>query len=245
MVRVGQFASDVGTSRSDVWTASRTPCAARLTWNTTAWRLWPVGTVNQNSSVHPVRRYRATGPNGPAESAIAAKLSWLASARSVVRVLRHSGLRQTGVRMGLGILNSTKTVVPATTPPPNQYRPGAFAAPAETTVYATPTPSIIPPRAMARQVGTSAAVSAAERHLIHPQPPGTCLTSTYASRVQNTPPRAARLAPPSSGYSPLHTAAPTTHSVPAAARINSLHRRRDIRSARLMAVMSSSPRVPR
>src|SRR6266496_2784094 len=113
MVRAGQPAPEVGTSRSDTWTASRAPGAARLPW--------PGGTVNQNSSVHPVRRYRAIGPNGPAESAIAAKLEWLASARSVVRVLRHSGLRHTGVRTGTGILSSTRTAVPATTPAPNQY----------------------------------------------------------------------------------------------------------------------------
>lgn len=245
MVRAGQLAPDFRTSRSDVWTASRAPGAARLTWNTTAWLPWPAGTVNQNSSVHPVRRYRATGPNGPAESAIAAKLAWLASARSVVRVFRHSGLRQTGVRTGLGILSSTRTAIPAATPVPNQYWRGAFAAPTETTAYATPAPSSIAPRAIARQVGASAAVSVAARHLIHPQPPGTCLTSTYASRAQNTAPRAARLAPPSAGYAPLHTTAPVTPSVPPAASPNSLHCRRGIRSARLMAVMSSSPCMPR
>ena len=147
--------------------------------------------------------------------------------------------------MGLGILSSTRTVVPATTPAPNQYWRGAFPAPIETTVYATPALSSIALRAMARQAGASAAVSAAARHLIHPQPPGTCLTSTYASRAQNTAPRAARLAPPSTGYAPLHTTAPTTHSMPPAVSPSSLHCRRGIRSARLMAVMSSSPRMPR
>ena len=245
MVRAGQLDPDVRTSRRDAWMTSRAPGAARLTWNTTAWPPWSVGTVNQNSSVHPVRRYLATGPNGPAEPAIAAKISWLASARSVVRVLRHSGLRQTGVRTSLGILSSTRTVIPATTPPPNQYWRGALAAPTDTTVYATPTPSSNPLRAIARHVGASAAVSVAVRHLIHPQPPGTRLTRTYASRAQNTAPRAVRLAPLRTGCTPLHTTAPTTHSMPPVVSPNSRHCRRGIRSARLMAVMSSSPLIPR
>src|SRR5205814_7158627 len=118
--RVGQLASDVGMSRSDTWTASRAPGAARLTWNTAARLPWPGGTVNQNSSVHPVRRYRAIGPNGPAESAIATKLERLASARSVVCGLRHSGLRQTGGRTGAGILSSARTAAPPPHPGPNQ-----------------------------------------------------------------------------------------------------------------------------
>src|SRR5262249_36424102 len=223
MVRAGQFGPDAGTSRSDTWTASRAPGAARLTWNTAARSPWPGGTVNQNSSVHPVRRYRAIGPNGPAESAIATKLEWLASARSVVRVVRHSGLRQTGVRTGTGMLSSTRTAVPATNPGPNQYWRGACAAPTETTVYATPTPNIIPLRAIARQVSASAPVSVAARHLMHPQLPGTCANTTYASTAQNTAPRVIRLAPPSTGYAPLHSSAPTRHSMAPAARPNSLH----------------------
>src|SRR5690348_16144208 len=121
MVRAGHLVPEVGTSRIATWTASRAPGAARLTWNTTARLPWPGGTVTQTSSVHPVRRYRAIRTNGPAESALAAKLEWLASTRSVVRVLRHSGLRQTGVRTGTGILSSTRTAVPATNPGPNQY----------------------------------------------------------------------------------------------------------------------------
>jgi hypothetical protein len=134
--------------------------------------------VNQNSSVHPVRRYRATGSKGPAEAAIAANISWLASRRSVVRLWRHSGLRQTGVRIGMRMLSSTRTVPPATTPAPNQSRRGASAASADTIMYAIPAPSSIPLRAIARQVTASAAVSGAVRHLIQPQPPGICLTST-------------------------------------------------------------------
>jgi hypothetical protein len=54
--------------------------------NITARLSWPVIAVNQNSSVHPVRRYRATGSKGPAEAAIAANISWLASTRRVLRV---------------------------------------------------------------------------------------------------------------------------------------------------------------
>ena len=53
------------------------------------------------------------------------------------------------------------------------------------------------------------------------------------------------LAPPSTGYAPLHTSTPVTHSTPPAASPNSLHWRRGIRSARLMAVISSRFRVPR
>src|SRR5271166_4491206 len=57
---------------------------------------------------------------------------------------------------------------------------------------------------MASQVTASAAVSGAVRHLIQPQPPGICLTSTYESKTQNTAPRTAMLAPLSTGYAPLH-----------------------------------------
>ena len=63
-----------------------------------------------------VRRYQATGPNGPAEPVIAANISWLASARSVVRVLRHSGLRQTGVRTGIGMLQQHQGGYPGRNP---------------------------------------------------------------------------------------------------------------------------------
>ena len=112
-------------------------------------------------------------------------------------------------------------------------------------MYATPTPNIIPLRASARQVSASAPVSVAARHLMHPQVPGTCANTTYPSTAQNTAPRAARLTPPSTGYAPLHTSAPATHSTPPAVRPNSLHCRDGIRSARLMAVKSSNPRMPR
>src|SRR5215470_15152132 len=176
MVRAGQLVPGVRGSRSDVWTASRAPGAIRWTRNTTAWLPWPVSAVNQNSSVHPVRRYHATGPNGPAESAIAANISWLARARSVVRVIRHTGRRHTGVPTGPGRLSSVRATIPAANPAPNQKWRGAGAAPADTTVYATPTPSRIPLRATARQVVASASDPVAVRHLIHPQPPGTCLT---------------------------------------------------------------------
>ncbi len=52
-------------------------------------------------------------------------------------------------------------------------------------------------------------------------------------------------APPSTGYAPLHTSTPVTHSTPPAASPVSLHWRRGIRSARLMAVISSRFRMPR
>ena len=51
--------------------------------------------------------------------------------------------------------------------------------------------------------------------------------------------------PPSTGYAPLHTTAPVAHSTPPAASPVSLHWRRGIRSARLMAALSSRPRTPR
>ncbi len=139
------------------------------------------------------------GPNGPAELAIAANVSWPTSARSVVRVLRHTGLRQAGMRTGLGRLSRTRMAAPATTPPPNQYWRGTVAASAEITRYARPAPSSIPARATGRQVSASAEDAVTVRHLIHPQSPGTCLTSTYISKAQNAAPRVAKLAPPSTG----------------------------------------------
>ena len=63
--RAGQIVPGVRPSRSDACTASRPSCAAWLTRNTTAWLPGPAVGVNQNSSVHPVRRYRATGSKGP------------------------------------------------------------------------------------------------------------------------------------------------------------------------------------
>ena len=78
--------------------------------------------MNQNSSVHPSRRYRTTGPNGPADPAIAANVSWLASARSVADVRRHSGLPHPGVRNGSGLLSSTSTAIVAAAPAPNHHQ---------------------------------------------------------------------------------------------------------------------------
>src|SRR5208283_592816 len=108
-----------------------------------------------------------------------------------------------------------------------------------------PAPSSIPLRTIGRQVAGSGAVSGAGRHLIHPQSPGIRLTRTYPSKTQNTAPNAARPAPPSIGDAPLHTSTPTASSGAPTVSSARLHRRRDIRSARLMALAPSTPRAPR
>ena len=53
------------------------------------------------------------------------------------------------------------------------------------------------------------------------------------------------LAPPTAGYAPLQTSTPAAHSTLPAAQVRCRHRSRGIRSARLMAVVSSRPRAPR
>ena len=92
-------------------------------------------------------------------------------------------------------------------------------------MQARPVPSNTPLRAMGRQVIASAEVVDGLRHLMHPQPPGRCLTRTMASKAQNTAPSAAKVAPPTTGYAPLHTTAPVTHSATPAASKNSRHGR--------------------
>ena len=77
--------------RSDMCTAGSWPFTRWSSRNITAWLAWPSAGVNQNSSVHPVRRCRTAGLNGPAEAAIAANVSYPASAPSMACVRRNSG----------------------------------------------------------------------------------------------------------------------------------------------------------
>ena len=244
-VRAGQDTAGARLSHSDMCTAGSGLFTEWLTRNITAWLAWPSAGVNQNSSEHPVRRYRTTGLNGPAEAAIAANVSYLVRAPSVACVRRNSGLLQKGVRTGIRTLSPTRTNPPVIIPAVNQPRWAAAAASARTRASAVPAANSRAPRATERQVTESAAVSAVAPHRIQLQPPGTRLTSTYPSRAQNTAPRTAMLAPPTAGYAPRQTSTPAAHSTPPAAQVRCLHRCRGIRSARLMAVVSSRPRAAR
>ena len=108
-VRSGRGTSGARLSRSDMCTAGSGLSTAWLTRNITAWPAWPSAGVNQNSSVHPVRRCRTAGLNGPAEAAIAANVSYPARAPSTACVRRNNGRRQMGVRTGMRTLSTTRT----------------------------------------------------------------------------------------------------------------------------------------
>ena len=116
MTRGGASSAADGPSRSKACTASTPPGAAYLAWNTTRAAPVPGAEVNQNSSVQPVRRYLTSGPNGPADAAMASKTPCPASARSVARAGSHSARRQTGVRGAVRRLSRTRTAPPARIP---------------------------------------------------------------------------------------------------------------------------------
>ncbi len=88
-VRSGQDAAGARLSHSDVCTAGSGLFTEWSTRNITAWRAWPSAGVNQNSSVHPARRCRTTGLNGPAEAAIAVNVSYPASSARKACVRRN------------------------------------------------------------------------------------------------------------------------------------------------------------
>ena len=170
-VRSGRGTSGARLSRSDMCTAGSGLSTAWLTRNITAWPAWPSAGVNQNSSVHPVRRCRTAGLNGPAEAAIAANVSYPARAPSTACVRRNNGLRQMGVRTGMRTLSTTRTSPPVMMPAMNQPSWDAAAASARTRASATPAPSSRAPRATERQVTESAAVSAVPPHRVQPSRP--------------------------------------------------------------------------
>jgi hypothetical protein len=248
MARSGQSPA-AGTSRTDACTARSSPGAMCRTWNTTARarsRSAAGGSsgVNQNSWLHPARRYRTTGPNGPADSAIAANTPCPASARSVTRAGNHTGRRHAGVRGSTRRLNPTSTRPPAATPAQNHSRPNAPASPRGNTAPARPATATRAPRASSRQVTVPAACGAA-RHWTHPQPPGTRLAPAYPSSPQNPAPSPAMAAPPSAGYTPAQTIAPTAHSRRPMAGSARCHRRLVTPSARRTALSSGTRRAAR
>ena len=227
-VRYGQDTAGSRLSHSDMCTAGSGLFTEWLTRNITAWLAWPPAGVNQNSSVHPVRRCRTTGLNGPAEA--------------------HRGERLVPGQRGEHGLRLAQQRPPAEGSArghphaqPNQGHPAgdeaghepaaldAAAASGRTRASAAPAANSRPPRATERQLTESPLAVA--RHRIQPHPPGTRLMSTYPSRAQNTAPRTAMWARPAAGYAPLQTSTPAAHSTAPAAQLRCRHRCRGIRSA--------------